>query len=97
MRCRHSLADVSLFQPGVTGSPMLTGKVALIATAVDDRGVVGVQFRLDGQAIGPEVNRADPRAEGSLHKVPAPLELGRRAGWIPYPDRPPPETEPETR
>ena len=61
-KARHpdSLPDVappivSLFQPGVTGSPMLRGKVALVATAVDDRGVVGVQFRLDGQAIGPEV------------------------------------------
>ena len=46
---------VSLFQPGVTGGTVFSGTVALVATAVDDRGVVGVQFRLDGQPIGPEV------------------------------------------
>ena len=61
-KARHpdSLPDVappivSLFQPGVTGSTLFSGTVALVATAVDDRGVVGVQFRLDGQPIGPEV------------------------------------------
>ena len=61
-KARHpdSLPDiappvVSLFQPGVTGSTFLTGKVALVVTAVDNRVVIGVQFRLDGQAIGPEV------------------------------------------
>ena len=46
---------VSLFQPGIAGSDVLGGEVALIATAVDDRAVAGVQFRLDGRDIGQEV------------------------------------------
>lgn len=46
---------VSLFQPGIAGSSVLTGTVELVATAVDDRGVAGVRFRLDGRDIGPEV------------------------------------------
>jgi len=46
---------VSLFQPGVSGASVLTGTVELVATAVDDRGVAGVRFRLDGRDIGPEV------------------------------------------
>lgn len=46
---------VSLFQPGAGGASMLGGTVELIATAVDDRGVAGVQFRLDGRDIGSEV------------------------------------------
>ena len=45
---------VSLFQPGIQGSDTLSGTVTLIATAVDDRGVAGVQFKLDGQNIGVE-------------------------------------------
>lgn len=60
-KARHpySLPDVgppivSLFQPGVTGADILSGTVALIATAVDDRGVTGVQFRVDGRDAGPE-------------------------------------------
>src|SRR5438034_10864195 len=52
---------VSLFQPGVTGGTVFSGTVALVATAVDDRGVVGVQFRLDGQPIGPEVRSEERR------------------------------------
>ena len=46
---------VSLFSPGVVGSATLTGTVALVATAVDDRDVVGVQFQVNGQNIGSEV------------------------------------------
>ena len=46
---------VSLFQPGAAGSSTLGGTVDLIATAVDDRGVAGVQFRLDERDIGSEV------------------------------------------
>ena len=45
---------VSMFQPGVVGDTILTGTVTLIATAVDDRAVAGVQFQLDGQDIGEE-------------------------------------------
>jgi len=51
---------VSLFRPGLMGSPVLVGQVTLIATAVDDRGVAGVQFRIDGQDIGPEVRAPTP-------------------------------------
>jgi len=56
----NALADigspiVSLFSPGVTGSTTLAGTVDLVATAVDDRDVVGVQFQMDGQNIGSEL------------------------------------------
>ena len=46
---------VSLFQPGAVGSSVLSGTVDLIATAVDDRGVAGVRFQLDGTDIGSDV------------------------------------------
>src|ERR1041385_6169322 len=46
---------VSLFSPGVTGSTTLAATVNLVATAVDDRGVVGVQFQMNGVNIGSEV------------------------------------------
>jgi uncharacterized protein YjdB len=46
---------VSMFSPGLTGSSTLAGTVSLTATAVDDWGVVGVQFALNGQNIGAEV------------------------------------------
>ena len=46
---------VSLFSPGLAGSATLTGTVALIATAVDDRAVAGVQLQLNGQNIGAEI------------------------------------------
>jgi len=45
----------SLFQPGLAGSTTLTGMTTIIATAVDDRAVVGVQFKLTNVAIGAEV------------------------------------------
>ena len=46
---------VSLFSPGLVGSTTLTGTVTLIATAVDDRAVAGVQLQLNGQNIGAEI------------------------------------------
>jgi hypothetical protein len=57
------LADVgppviSLFAP--TDGATLSGQVALTATAVDDREVVGVRFQLDGQDIGTEVTTEAP-------------------------------------
>jgi RHS repeat-associated protein len=51
---------VSMFQPGVVGNTILTGTVTLIATAVDDRSVVGVQFEIDGQNIGQEQTSPTP-------------------------------------
>ena len=61
-RGRHPYASpdvappvVSLFQPGPGGPSVLSGTIDLVATAVDDRGVAGVQFRLDGRDIGSEV------------------------------------------
>ena len=48
---------VSLFSPGISGSTTLTGTGTLIATANDDRAVVGVQFQLNGQNIGAEVTQ----------------------------------------
>ncbi len=65
---------VSLFSPGVVGDTILTGAVTLVATAVDDVGVVGVQFQLNGQNIGAEqlVNTAyqpaDSRNWDLMHK-----------------------------
>jgi hypothetical protein len=54
----NALADigspiVSLFSPGVRTT--LAGTVDLIATAMDDRDVVGVQFQLNGLNIGSEL------------------------------------------
>jgi len=46
---------VSLFSPGTVGSTTLKGTVTLTATAVDDREVAGVQFKLNGQNLGGEV------------------------------------------
>src|SRR6266566_3302024 len=48
---------VSLFSPGISGSTTLTGTVTIVATAVDDRAVVGVQLQLNGQNIGAEVTQ----------------------------------------
>ena len=48
---------VSLFSPGISGSTTLTGTVTIIATANDDRAVVGVQLQLNGQNIGAEVTQ----------------------------------------
>src|SRR5438105_2626298 len=48
---------VSLFSPGLSGSTTLTGTVTIIATAVDDRAVAGVQLQLNGQKIGAEVTQ----------------------------------------
>lgn len=45
---------VGMFQPGVVGSATLTGVVTLIATAIDERNVVGVRFQLNGGNIGAE-------------------------------------------
>ena len=49
---------VSLFVPA--DSATLTGSVTLTATAADDRAVAGVQFQVDGQAIGSEVTFDSP-------------------------------------
>jgi len=51
---------VSLFSPGIVGSPPLTGVVSLTATAADDWAVGGVQFQLDGQNVGAEVTTPSP-------------------------------------
>ena len=48
---------VSLFLPGISGSTTLTGTVTIVATANDDRAVVGVQLQLNGQNIGAEVTQ----------------------------------------
>ncbi len=48
---------VSLFQPGIVGSSTLSGTVTIVATANDDRAVVGVQLQLNGQNIGAEVTQ----------------------------------------
>ena len=48
---------VSLFSPGISGSTTLTGTVTIVATANDDRAVVGVQLQLNGQNIGAEVTQ----------------------------------------
>src|SRR5439155_1469154 len=40
---------VSLWSPGLAGSSTLTGTVTLVATAVDDQALGGVQFALNGQ------------------------------------------------
>jgi len=56
----NALADVgspvvSLFSPGISGSSTLTGVVTLVATAVDDRAIAGVQLQLNGANIGAEI------------------------------------------
>jgi adhesin/invasin len=55
---------VSLYSP--SGPTRLEGTVSLTATAVDDREVVGVQFRLDGQDIGSEVTAESPVTKFTL-------------------------------
>ena len=55
---------VSLYAP--SGPTALAGMVNLMATAVDDRGVVGVQFRLDGQNLGSEVTTESPASKFTL-------------------------------
>jgi hypothetical protein len=55
---------VSLWLP--TAGATLTGNATLTATAVDDRDVVGVQFKLDGLDIGPEVTQESPTARFTL-------------------------------
>ena len=55
---------VSLWSP--SGTDTLTGNVTLTATAVDDRDVTGVQFKLDGQNIGTEVTLESPATKFTL-------------------------------
>ena len=57
---------VSLWSPGLSGSSTLTGTVNLVATAADDQALVGVQFQLNGQSIGPEVSTAGSPAKYTL-------------------------------
>lgn len=55
---------VSMHSPA--GDTTLTGAVQLTATAVDDRDVVGVEFKLDGQRIGAEVSTESPLTKFTL-------------------------------
>ena len=55
---------ISMWNP--SASATLSGSVTLTATAVDDRDVAGVQFKLDGQNIGPEVTVEAPTAKFTL-------------------------------
>jgi len=55
---------VSLLAP--PDSATVSGTVTLIATAVDDRDVAGVQFLLNGQPIGPEVTTESPLTRFAL-------------------------------
>jgi protocatechuate 3,4-dioxygenase beta subunit len=55
---------VSLYSP--SASTTLIGTVNLTATAVDDRAVVGVQFQLNWQALGPEVATESPTTKFTL-------------------------------
>jgi len=57
---------VSLWSPGLAGSSTLTGTVTLVATAVDDQALGGVQFALNGQPIGAEVLTAATPAKFPL-------------------------------
>jgi len=57
---------VSLWSPGLAGSSTLTGTVTLVATAVDDQALGGVQFALNGQPIGAEVSTAATPAKFPL-------------------------------
>jgi len=57
---------VSLWSPGLSGSSTLTGTVTLVATAVDDQALLGVQFALNGQPIGAEVLAAATPAKFPL-------------------------------
>ena len=55
---------VSMWSPAVTDT--LTGNVTVTATAVDDRDILGVQFKLDGQDIGAEVIVESPTTKFTL-------------------------------
>jgi hypothetical protein len=55
---------VSLHSP--SAGTTLIGTVNLTATAVDDRTVVGVQFHLNGQNLGPEVATESPTTKFTL-------------------------------
>ena len=55
---------VSLFSP--SGSTTLSGTVTLTATAVDERALAGVQFKLNGQNIGTEVTTEAPLTKYTL-------------------------------
>src|SRR5206468_1561051 len=57
---------VSRWSPGLAGSSTLTGTVTLVATAVDDQALGGVQFALNGQPIGAEVSTAATPAKFPL-------------------------------
>src|SRR6266516_4202235 len=57
---------VSLWSPGLSGSSTLTGTVTLVATAVDDQALLGVQFALNGQSIGAEALTAAAPAKFPL-------------------------------
>src|SRR5947199_286332 len=57
---------VSLFSPGISGSTTLTGTVTMVATAVDDRAVMGVQLQLNGQNIGAEVAQDGVSGDGQF-------------------------------
>ncbi len=57
---------VSLFSPGISGSTTLTGTVTMVATAVDDRAVMGVQLKLNGQNIGAEVAQDGVSGDGQF-------------------------------
>jgi hypothetical protein len=54
----------SIWRP--LGGGTLTGTVTLTATAADDHDVVGVQFKLNGVAIGSEVTSESPITKFSL-------------------------------
>ena len=53
-------------RPGLSGSSTLTGTVTLVATAVDDQALLGVQFALNGQSIGAEALTAAAPAKFPL-------------------------------
>ncbi len=55
---------VSLYAP--SGSTTLSATVTVTATAVDDQEVAGVQFKLNGQDIGPEVAAESPLTKFTL-------------------------------
>ena len=55
---------VSMWVPAASAT--LSGTVTLTATAVDDRDVAGVQFKLDGQDIGSEVTLESPTTKFTL-------------------------------
>src|SRR5207247_11239314 len=52
--------------PGASGSTTLTGTGTMVATAVDDRAVMGVQLQLNGQNIGAEVAQDGMSGDGQF-------------------------------